>query len=416
MSDSDKRLKATSARPPDPATPSHLFQHLALQQPAVVAAVSAVAERDTAVTMGGFVDGVFSMPPSPSPSRPTSGGSSCAPFAQLVREHALAQPVREYALEEIWIRDPYIVVAPAIKDKPARYLLFGTTDCPPPGASPYSAYPATGFSYYTASSLAGKWTGPFVAFSASAGFWANTQFWAPEVCQYSGQWYLTGTFSKLGGHGRGVQCLRSQSGLPEGPYAPMLPSQLTPRGQYCLDGSLYFGETEPHLVFCREHVEVGIGRVCAMPLSARLDQAAGEAFDLFSATDAEWVRAVSSSKACVTDGCLCWRARATKELLLTWSSIGEGGKYMVGVARSASGSIHGPWTHDAKPLFENDGGHAMLFRPLASDACAPLHDGESAPPLLMALHSPNKDVMASRCRIFRISETVVNGKLELRVL
>jgi arabinan endo-1,5-alpha-L-arabinosidase len=188
--------------------------------------------------------------------------------------------------------------------------------------------------------------------------------------------------------------LRSASGLPEGPYQVVTPGlgQVTPRGQFCLDGHLYFGEPEPFLVFCREHVEVGVGRVCAMQLSAKLDRPAGEAFDLFRATDAPWVRAVAPNHF-VTDGCFCWRSRATKELLLLWSSIGEGGNYMVGVARSQSGQLKGPWTHDVLPLYEADGGHCMLFRPLPTDVCPPWFDGDSALPLIMALHAPNKDVL-----------------------
>ena len=48
----------------------------------------------------------------------------------------------------------------------------------------------------------------------------------------------------------------------------------------------------------------------------------------------------------------------------------------MGIARSASGEIWGPWTHDDEPLFAGDGGHCMLFRS---------KEGK----LLMALHSPN---------------------------
>ncbi len=50
--------------------------------------------------------------------------------------------------------------------------------------------------------------------------------------------------------------------------------------------------------------------------------------------------------------------------------------YSVGVARSVSGELWGPWAHDPEPLFAGDGGHCMLFRS---------KEGK----LMMALHAPN---------------------------
>lgn len=40
----------------------------------------------------------------------------------------------------------------------------------------------------------------------------------------------------------------------------------------------------------------------------------------------------------------------------------KSGKYRIGVARSPSGKIDGKWIHDDKPLNEDDGGHAMVFK------------------------------------------------------
>jgi hypothetical protein len=60
---------------------------------------------------------------------------------------------------------------------------------------------------------------------------------------------------------------------------------------------------------------------------------------------------------------------------MLWSSFGEGG-YNLGVARSTSGKVTGPWEHDAEPLYRGDGGHAMIFRTF---------DGR----MMLALHAPN---------------------------
>jgi hypothetical protein len=43
-----------------------------------------------------------------------------------------------------------------------------------------------------------------------------------------------------------------------------------------------------------------------------------------------------------------------------WSSFSQGG-YSVGVARSASGELLGPWKQDPQPLYDGDGGHCMTF-------------------------------------------------------
>jgi arabinan endo-1,5-alpha-L-arabinosidase len=53
------------------------------------------------------------------------------------------------------------------------------------------------------------------------------------------------------------------------------------------------------------------------------------------------------------------------------------GGYTVGVARSASGEILGPWQQVPEPLYAGDGGHCMVFRTF---------DGQ----LWLAFHRPNQ--------------------------
>ena len=60
---------------------------------------------------------------------------------------------------------------------------------------------------------------------------------------------------------------------------------------------------------------------------------------------------------------------------MLWSSFGAQG-YTLGVARSETGSVLGPWHQDDEPLWTADGGHGMLFRTF---------DGA----LRLALHTPN---------------------------
>lgn len=70
----------------------------------------------------------------------------------------------------------------------------------------------------------------------------------------------------------------------------------------------------------------------------------------------------------------------------------------MGVARSESGSVLGPWHQDAEPLWVEDGGHGMLFRTL---------DGQ----LHMTLHAPN-DTPNERARFVPLDE--VDGRLVAR--
>lgn len=60
---------------------------------------------------------------------------------------------------------------------------------------------------------------------------------------------------------------------------------------------------------------------------------------------------------------------------MLWSSMGTQG-YAMGIARSTTGSILGPWVQDPKPIYEQDGGHGMMFRTF---------DGR----LILTFHTPN---------------------------
>ena len=77
------------------------------------------------------------------------------------------------------------------------------------------------------------------------------------------------------------------------------------------------------------------------------------------------------------------------ELLMLWSSFGDRG-YAIGVARSQSGEVAGPWLQMPEALFARDGGHGMLFRTF---------DGE----LLLSIHRPNVSP-DERPRFFRVEE------------
>jgi hypothetical protein len=263
-------------------------------------------------------------------------------------------------LTEFRIRDPFVLPDPA----EGAYYLYGTTD------ENVWEGPGTGFDAYVSRDLV-EWQGPFPVFRPPPRFWATCNFWAPEVHAYGGRLFMLASF-KAPGVPRGTQILVADR--PLGPFLPHGDGPVTPRRRECLDGTLFVEDGAPWMVFCREWVEVGDGRICAMRLAPDLKTAAGEPLELFRASAASWVRPFFGDGNLVTDGPFLHRTDSGA-LLMLWSSMGERG-YAIGVAVSASGQVIGPWRHGAEPLFADDGGHGMVFESF---------DGRP----MLALHMPN---------------------------
>ncbi len=261
---------------------------------------------------------------------------------------------------DINIRDPFVLV------HEGAYYLYGTR-----GETCWG--PADGFDVYVSRDLE-NWEGPHVCFHNDGTFWADRNYWAPEVYHYGDSFYMFASF-KHPDVKRGSAVLKADS--PMGPFRPHSNGCVTPRDWECLDGTLYVSKTgDPYMVFCHEWVQAGDGEVCAIPLTKDLSAPAGEPKLLFHASDAAWCKVMNHSSGvsgCVTDGPFFWRT-ADGTLLCLWASFSQGG-YTEGVAVSDNGEIDGHFTQ-VEPLFMDDGGHGMVFRAL---------DGQ----LYMTLHSPN---------------------------
>jgi len=264
---------------------------------------------------------------------------------------------------DIHIRDPFVL--PVELEK--QYYLYGTT-----GTEAWTNS-AQGFDYYISNDLQ-NWDGPFPAFRPPKGFWADRNFWAPEVHTFRGRYYMLASF-KAEGVRRGTQILVADS--PKGPFVPVSDEPVTPRDWECLDGTFFVdGNDQAWIVFCHEWVQVGDGEIRALRLSEDLKSAIGEPQLLFHASEASWAQELNSKgrKGYVTDG--PWLHRlASGALIILWSSFSIGG-YTVGIARSASRDILGPWEQLAEPLYAGDGGHCMVFRTF---------DGQ----FMLAYHRPN---------------------------
>lgn len=263
---------------------------------------------------------------------------------------------------EIHIRDPFIVPVP----EEGKYYLYGTTD--------YYFWGGRGIGFDTfISGNLNEWDGPFPVFRREPGFWGDRNFWAAEVHRYGNRYYMFASF-KAEGVCRATQIFVSDS--PKGAFRLHSDGPVTPGGWESIDGTLFVDEIgDPWMLFIHEWVQIHDGEVCAIRLTSDLTKPVGEPILFFHGSDAPWVKRGPDQKDFVTDGPFLYRAE-NGTLLMLWSSFGEEG-YAIGIARSTSGKVTGPWVHDTEPLYSKDGGHGMLFRTF---------DGS----LMLTFHSPNK--------------------------
>lgn len=269
---------------------------------------------------------------------------------------------------DINLRDPFVLV------HGGRFYLYGTR-----GATCWG--PADGFDAYVSDDLA-KWSGPRVVFHNDGSFWADRDYWAPEVHPYGGAFYMFASF-KGTARRRGTAVLRADS--PLGPFLPWSEGPVTPAEWECLDGTLHVDKAgRPWLVFCHEWVQCSDGEICVLPLTADLRAPADGPTVLFRASEAAWrkrMRHSSGMEGYVTDGPFLWRL-ADGGLVCLWSGFSQSG-YTLGQARSESGEITGPWLQ-AQPVFTRNGGHGMVFR-------------DPRGGLFLTLHNPNIHLMERPC-------------------
>lgn len=268
--------------------------------------------------------------------------------------------------EELNIRDPYVLL------HEGTYYLYGTRSATCWGT-------ADGFDCYTSCDME-QWEGPFEVFHRPEGFFADRNYWAPECYCHEGKFYLIVTLASEERR-KGIYSLVSDS--PLGPFRPVSDQPLTPEGWTCIDGTLFWdGEKTPWLVFSHSFEDDPDGDMCAMALSGDLSRAASEPKLLFRAADAPWAMPVPFAKqefgmdgdVYFTDG-PCVHRMEDGALTMLWSSW-SGRGYAVGAARAPDGDICGPWEHLKEAVFQENGGHGMLFR---------TKEGR----LLYTLHYPN---------------------------
>ena len=264
--------------------------------------------------------------------------------------------------ENIRIRDPFILT-----DKEnGCYYMYGTTALEDNSISSHNT-----FSVYKTNDLE-YFDEPIIAFDGDAcGFWADRDFWAPEVHVYNGKYYLFGS-CKAENKCRATHIFVSDT--PIGPFKPLSDTPATPKNWECLDGTLWIENGIPYIVFSHEWLQVKNGEICAIRLSEDLTRPIGEPILLFKATDNPHVGEIQGkgSGNYVTDGPFIYRENG--KLKMIWSSFSND-RYLV--LEAESNSLFDTWKHHGS-RFPFDGGHAMIFEDLNGNRMISLHAPNTA--------------------------------------
>jgi arabinan endo-1,5-alpha-L-arabinosidase len=255
-------------------------------------------------------------------------------------------------LTQIQVRDPFVL--PNVADK-TYYLYKANVEI-------------DGVQVHKSTDLK-SWSDPITVFVRPIGFWGGAEIWAPEVHLFGGKYYLFVTFD--GRSGRGTEILRADG--PTGPFAVFSPEANTPPEQQCLDGTPWVDDTGQNwLVYCDEWLRVGDGAMRAVKMSSDWSARRGGNLLLFHASQVPWVKPIKSG-CYVTDGPY-FKTGRDGTLRMIWSSFCHpDGAYGVGVAESKSGKIEGPWSHRREPIFQQDGGHGMIFKDFQERTLLLLH-------------------------------------------
>lgn len=300
------------------------------------------------------------------------------------KENVINDDLKDYTirLSNVKIRDPFIFVD---KKTQTYYLHF-------------NPYTYKNLQCYSSKDLI-HWKDEGYSFTAPADFWGNADYWAPDEYEYNGKYYLFVTFS-VDKTRRGTSVLVSD--YPNKDFKPLVNHALTPSDMMALDAAFWLDDDgQPWIIYCHEWLQVTDGKILVQKISKDLKETIGDPIELFSASEAPWVKSshsIGGKNAYVTDAPFLYRA-SNGELLMIWSSTCKDGHYAVGVARSTSGKIEGPWIHDDKPLNTKSGGHAMIFKDLNNV-------------LRISFHSPN--YAPERVTIYKLNDQ--NGKLSLGLM
>jgi GH43 family beta-xylosidase len=305
-------------------------------------------------------------------------------------------------IADLYVRDPYILPNPSSNE----YYLYKAGK-----VKNTAGKEVTGVVAYKSKDLK-SWAGPFTVYATPDENWAHGAIWAPEVHAYKGKYYLFATLNtdvewRKREEGWPVYSFRGTqifvSNEPLGPFLPFGGIPHTPMDEMALDGTLWEENGVPYMVYCHEWVQEVDGTMKLVRLKPDLSAPAEAPIRLFNASSAEWSTGSSHKNgktSYVTDGCFLYKSKSGK-LFMIWSSF-KNSKYAIGVATSYTGLITGPWVQQKETLFDQHGGHGMLFKTF---------DGR----LVLTFHSPNSPGGKERAQFYEIEDTgetlVLKGRL-----
>ena len=294
-------------------------------------------------------------------------------------------------VHDLCVPDPFILADPVSQK---YYLYANVFHC---GLTPRERK-GTGNTFYAMESEdLIHWSNPLLVFEQND-FWAGDDYTGPEVYYRDGAYYLIAAFSAPG-RLRRIQALKADS--PLGPFAP-IGEPLSPPAWQVMDGTLYDdprGKT--WLVFAHDWVQVYDGQIAAIEVSRDLTHAVGRPVILFRGSDAPWgddFMYTANHGGGAASGPCVWRM-ADGGLIILWSDETPYGD-AIGIAKSESGEIWGPWKQYDKPVWALDGKHASLFKRLK--------DGM----LMMPFYSQNKGGIGLRTLMMEMEESTASGLLE----
>ena len=253
-----------------------------------------------------------------------------------------------------------------------------------------------------------RWSGPYRVTETDPQSWMgpNPMIWAAELHEYQGKYYYFATFTNqkvIIQNYRGNDIERRASHVlvsdkPDGPYRPMADPTYLPADRPTLDGTFWVDtDGKPYMVYCWEWLQQWDGTIEKIELKPDLSGSVGEGKLLFRASSCPWSKERNEHGAIVpnkvTDGPFLFRT-TTGRLGMIWTSWVYD-VYTQGVAYSASGTLDGPWMHEAEPITPPNYGHGMIFRDF---------DGQ----LLLSCHS-HKKVGGRTIRIPRFFKISLEG-------
>ena len=273
----------------------------------------------------------------------------------------------------ITIRDPFVM------RHGHGYYLYGTTR----GAWDKSG---DGFDVYFSRDLV-HWSFAGDVFTRpDNATWNQYQFWAPEVYERNGRFYMFYSANSDSGY-RGIGVAIANS--PLGPFFDGPVNPITPDDRDYLDPHLVTDPGGAHWLFYNDDwPAIGTETLYLQRLANDLTHAVDDAIPLIRADAADWIKPFDSKEhniagRIIEGACLVVGDKGTHYLMC--STNGESG-YCVGYFTAPA--LTGPY--ESRGLIIRNGGHNSVF-------LGP--DGQS---LYTAYHSPNGPTGAERLHIDRL--------------